>query len=743
MRLLLVLLCGLFLRLLWLATLHDTSLWLDEPEYLSIAQALRAGGYLDDGLWVRVPLYPLLLALSLGPTESLLLARLVQSALGVLLIYQFYRVAWAAWHSERVALLCALLAAVYLPFIAYSFYLMAETLLLVLLCELLIAVLALARHPSWRRVALAGVLLGLAALVKPVALMCAPALLVALWLGQPRWRGRVGHALLAAACCLAVIAPWTLRNAVVHQRFILLDTTSGFNLWFGNRALDTTADEADHAEFMRMVYATRENLADRDRFFAQHGLELMGRDVPATVGLIFGEKLARFWRLDADLLARRQYGELALRCPVPRHIETHGILTPGSVAALEDSRFCERRVLNLLSDVVYMSALLGMLVVSLQLKHPRQLALAWAWIVPICLASIVTVVQPRLRLPLMPVLLPWGAAGLVVCWSLATTLVNRKHWVSGWQARLRRRWQTYVAPPLLIGGVLFLNIPALLGSQVFQTLGNASRAAGDLPAALQAYRQAACWYPERVGAHVAAGQVAEVLGRTTEALRSYRAATSHVSYEPRPRIGAARVLLAQGDEEAARAELGATLIGTARLEGWGYSADMVPSRHCIDLGGPVAATNYGYVIGFYPAYATWQHGPVPTFRASGAQAALRFGTQPTTAAMLSIRMSGGRPPGAPAPVVALAVNGRERIRTTVAAEWRVYQVFVPPSRQGVRLSLTSNTFTPAEIDPRDDDTRAYGLAIDWAALDVLPIDGSQPPTSARMACALSGTITRR
>ena len=132
------------MRLAWLWFQVDRVLWLDEPEYLRIAQAIRAGSYVDGGRWLRPPLFPLWLAITLGPS-SILLAKLAQTALGALLIYLLYRVALAAWGQQNIALLCAGIAAVYLPLIAYSSYLMADTLLLVVLCGFLLALIRLAR----------------------------------------------------------------------------------------------------------------------------------------------------------------------------------------------------------------------------------------------------------------------------------------------------------------------------------------------------------------------------------------------------------------------------------------------------------------------------------------------------------------------------------------------------------------------------------------------------------------------
>jgi 4-amino-4-deoxy-L-arabinose transferase-like glycosyltransferase len=737
-RLVLILTLGLAVRLVWLWALHEQPLWMDEPEYLDIAQALRAGGYLDDYLWLRTPLFPAWLALVLGPGEQLWLARLAQIGLGLLLIVLFYRVALVAWKDQRVAELSALLAALYLPLVAYATYLMAETLLLVVLCMLLLTLLAALRAPVPRHAALLGALLGVAALVKPIGLAILPALLLPFWWNRQTWRWRAGTTMLLLAACVAVIAPWTLRNAVVHQRFIPLDTTGGFNLWFGNQAL------AEHTDpfFIQNVNTSERNLADRDRVFAQRGQELLQQDAAQTLTYLFTDKLTRFWRLQTDLVVTQEQGQLALSCSRSGPGSTYGILLPDDLAELRNTRGCWRQWLNVLGDIVYLALLLGLLVTICFARQPKLLALAWLWILPICLVTIITVVQPRLRLPMLPVLLPWAAAGLVLLQDSWARHFGGGAWRQGapW-AILLRQWRVVAVLLLALAGLWVLKLPHLLGSQVSVMVGDWAWQRGDTQAALEAYQTAATWYPEHIDALVSAGQIAEIMRRDNLALEWYHEATNRISYEPLARIGIARILYDRGDEAAAESQLDWTLLGQAHLEGWGFAANKVPDQHCINLGGSVSIPNYGYVVGLYPARTS---GPDRFFRPTSAQAALRFGTVATPPAILTMRMGGGRPEGAPPPQTDLSINHTSLEQLPVSARWRVYQFLTPPTTHGVQVTFRSDTFIPVDFVPQSEDTRAYGLALDWAFLHVLSINNSaQPDTITRRDCALVGTTSRR
>jgi 4-amino-4-deoxy-L-arabinose transferase-like glycosyltransferase len=714
-----VLLLGGVVRLAWLWLFSDHPLWLDEAEYVALAQTLRGGGYVDDFLWLRVPLYPLWLALLLGPGESLLLARLGQLGLGLLVVYQLYRIALVVWHDRRVALVGALGAALYLPLVAYSFYLMAEMLLLALLCAYLLVLLRVAQQATARRVALAALLLALAVLTKPVAAACAPALLVALWFGGQSWRQRLGKAVLALLVGLLLIGPWAVRNTLVHGHVIVLDTTGGFNAWFGNSELERDPF------FERDVYATYANLAERDRAFAARAWENIARE-PAAALAGFGEKLVRFWRLEADVLATRDFGELALPCTASRPAPSHGILTPSDVAAHEAARFCPQQWINLAADIIYLPLLLGLVVGVLYRQSAPFAQIGWSWLVPLYLITVLTVVQPRLRLPLLPIMLPWSAAGLVLLWDARARWRQR----AGWRHLARRG----AAIAVVLVGLWLLRVPALLGSQAHLLRGYAAWSSGAAESAHQAFRSAAHWYPERIGTLVAAGQAAETLGHDQAALAWYQAASADVSYEPHARIGAARILARRGDTSAADTELDQLLMSDARAEAWAFAAPIIPSRTRLDLGAPTTAASYGYQVGWYP-----RAGEAPAFRPSGAEAALRFGTLPSPAAIVRLHLSGARPAGAELAQMQLDMPQAARAQIEVAPHWRTYHILVPPAPHGVELTMQVNTFIPATLDPASTDTRPYGLALSWAALEYV-----HPPirTTDRSAHYHDGSATR-
>ncbi|MCK4658834.1 MAG: DUF2029 domain-containing protein [Phycisphaerae bacterium] len=93
-----------------------------------------------------------------------------------------------------------------------------------------------------RRWVLAGVLLGLAAAVKPQAVLCLPVLALAVWVCKPRWKPLL-TAGVAAGVLLVVALPFTLHGGWAWLRLSYLSTLfdkfpsttlNAFNLWYAD-----------------------------------------------------------------------------------------------------------------------------------------------------------------------------------------------------------------------------------------------------------------------------------------------------------------------------------------------------------------------------------------------------------------------------------------------------------------------------------------------------------------------------
>lgn len=94
----------------------------------------------------------------------------------------------------------------------------------------------LAARPTTTRATHLGLVIGLGVLSRATLLVLLPIAVVWLLIVTPRpsRRTAIRNSLVACVCAVAVIAPWTLRNSLLHDRFVFLLTTDGDNFWRGN-----------------------------------------------------------------------------------------------------------------------------------------------------------------------------------------------------------------------------------------------------------------------------------------------------------------------------------------------------------------------------------------------------------------------------------------------------------------------------------------------------------------------------
>ncbi len=218
----------------------------DERQYLEGARAVVRTGSpaYTNPIWDEAhasPGYPYLLGLCLwlgGEEGVLLVARLAQALLGALSVGLLHGIGRRAL-GARAADLGALAAALHPTLIGYTCLLYAETLYaetlyVATLLAAGLAALVAARRETLAALVGAGALGGLAVLTRSAALPVAAGVL--LWLALRRgWEEprRLRAVLAITAGGLAVVLPWSIRNTVRYERFLLVDTNAG-NVLFKN-----------------------------------------------------------------------------------------------------------------------------------------------------------------------------------------------------------------------------------------------------------------------------------------------------------------------------------------------------------------------------------------------------------------------------------------------------------------------------------------------------------------------------
>ncbi len=241
-----ILLASLLLKLALLVPAHSIVPVRDSADYMNAAQTLDLEGRYTS---IRPPLFPLALAAcrkvarALGwqswplatrhePTQ-LDVARLLMVLMSTVTVWLLYGLTRELF-DRRAALAAAALCAFYPTFVGYSHLLWAETQLVMFHVGFVwLMVLAARKERIWMLM-LAGALLGLAALTRQVVLSFAPFAVIWLWwAGRRPWPRTVRAAAFVALGVMVVVGPWTVRNAVVLERFVPVSAMGGVTLVFG------------------------------------------------------------------------------------------------------------------------------------------------------------------------------------------------------------------------------------------------------------------------------------------------------------------------------------------------------------------------------------------------------------------------------------------------------------------------------------------------------------------------------
>lgn len=345
--------------------------------------------------------------------------RLVQAVLGGLLLpWMVCRLAKALFSdpraengqaTETIALVAALVAAVYPYFVLYSATLMTETLFISTLLWSLERGLALANRlrdrsstrSLWQLSPTSGLSLGLtlglslglATLLRQSILPWVLVLfLYLLWLGwrTGRLRATVITLTVAGLILVAFIAPFTVRNYLVYDDFLLLNSNAGYAMYSAQHPMHGTSfREFDAAPLPEGMWGRPE--PEMDRALMRQGIQFIVDD-PGRYLLLSLSRVRAFFEFwpTPDTTLLHNIGRTA----------SFGLLLPfllyGMVLAVRRPGFVKRNALLFLFAAFY------------TVLH----VLTWAMV--------------RYRLPVDAALIPLAALAVVDLFQRARALIARR-----------------------------------------------------------------------------------------------------------------------------------------------------------------------------------------------------------------------------------------------------------------------------------------------------------------------------
>lgn len=279
-------------------------------EYEEIANNLLAGkGYSFQFLNTThmsfaTPLYGWLCAGVYAVTNHSYLAILViQAAFSIALALTIFGIGKIIF-SERVGLLAAGLVAFHPGLVYYDvFNLLPFSIDSFLVAAITLFMLKQKGRPTLKAMLLLGGLIGIAVLSRGITGVLLPLAIIyfALCARPLTVNRRLQITLCLAGGALLVLAPWTIRNYLVHNQFVFISSTVSENVWRGNNlyATGTSFDEQRISifnrwpeDFKRRVHAMTE--MQQKEFFAAESSTFV-RNHPGRALNLYARKVFYFW----------------------------------------------------------------------------------------------------------------------------------------------------------------------------------------------------------------------------------------------------------------------------------------------------------------------------------------------------------------------------------------------------------------------------------------------------------------
>jgi 4-amino-4-deoxy-L-arabinose transferase-like glycosyltransferase len=213
--------------------------------------------------------------------------------------------------SEAGARIAGLLYALYPASIVYTGETMSETAYSAI--AMAAFALLIARRHRWPWLLAAGLLFGLATLVRPQTMFFPAGALVALAIvfRDFRWKDAVKAGLLVYLALAAAVLPWSIRNEIVLGAFVPVSTNGGVSLLTGANDL-ATGDHFDWADgplwrASGIPYDQRiERQVALDRRFRAMAKDWI-RAHPGRYLMLGVKKAAFLWRKDSDAFWMLEY----------------------------------------------------------------------------------------------------------------------------------------------------------------------------------------------------------------------------------------------------------------------------------------------------------------------------------------------------------------------------------------------------------------------------------------------------
>ncbi|MBN1779892.1 glycosyltransferase family 39 protein [bacterium] len=387
--LLLILAVGLAGRLLFIALFPD---WdengiMDSARYRRVAENILAGrGFIEWRLPTAFapPLFPYFIAGIIrlfGP--AVMIVKFIQVILSLLTLIWVYIIGKDLFHRP-VGLAAALATALNPEIIVMAGSLYTETLYIFLsTLAMMLLVRAMKKPPSHLVLWLAsGCVFALAILTRHVILLFPAGLFLFAMLFRALRRHQVPVLFLMLTCFMTLV-PWTLRHYVLFDRFVPVASGAGGGMWHGSyRSYDGQFQYGRSRQVVARETRGLENPIERDEALLKKSIGAIRENPPVFAWMVVKKFVRFFTRIYEDM----PQGERRQNNPL---------------------------ILGFLALSYYPVLLLFVWGMAVYIKRWVHLYPLYLFILYNGLIYAVTLVIPRYRIPLLPFLMLFAAAGLM------------------------------------------------------------------------------------------------------------------------------------------------------------------------------------------------------------------------------------------------------------------------------------------------------------------------------------------
>ncbi len=398
----------------------------DVTEYVHLAENLLGIGRFEISPaygpeFLRVPGYPLFLALLLALFQTLTVVPLIQmfftAATGALIYLTGVR-----YFPRSIALAAAF---VYLidPVVIYATWVPISESLFMLFFIASIYALGFPARRKWLPFLAAGILFAASIYMRPVGLYLAPLIALMIVAHTATWKETVRYALLFLVTVLLLLVPWMFRNYTLSGQFSF-SSGGAYNLYAANLPIFEQARTGISYEQIRRdnnlkYFGTDEEDILRSFKYADEQARIAKEVIfahPVEYGLFHTAKSMQLFVGSSIVNAKYHLYKLGILAGEPPHGEgAWGMLLQGrwGDALVQTFTHLPRLVERLLWLAVY----IGMLYTTYRAVRYRSAATPWIISAFLLIHAIAFMTGPssddtRYRMPLEPFLLLLGISGL-------------------------------------------------------------------------------------------------------------------------------------------------------------------------------------------------------------------------------------------------------------------------------------------------------------------------------------------